>query len=109
MKVDPLVALRMEVHSTIDSSKIFSIVDFEQLVKIHRHREKWAVEEKHCPKFLYDLLKKNKHISLLKSQNFTDVCIVGSTKRLDKLVDFGDLYAKKAYILLLLRCCSEEI
>ena len=32
-------------------------------------------------------------------QNFTDVCIVGSTKRLDKLVDFGDLYANKTYIV----------
>ena len=36
-------------------------------------------------------------ICLLKSQNFTDVCIEASTKRLEKLVDFGDLYANKTY------------
>ena len=32
MKVDQRLALRMEVHSTIDSSTIFPIVDLEQLV-----------------------------------------------------------------------------
>ena len=64
MKVDPRLALQTEVHSTIDSSTIFSIVDVEQLVRIHPIGEKWAEEEKHCPKFLNDLLKKNKHISL---------------------------------------------
>ena len=60
MKVDPRLALQTEVHSTT----IFSIVDVEQLVRIHPIGEKWAKEEKHCPKFLNDLLKKNKHISL---------------------------------------------
>ena len=35
MKVDPRLALQTEVHSTIDSSTIFSIVDVEQLVRIH--------------------------------------------------------------------------
>ena len=38
MEVDPRLALRMEVHSTIDSTTIFSIFDLEQLVKVHRQR-----------------------------------------------------------------------